>query len=236
MSGIKSVFLLVLIACVGLMSAQHSKTLAADSLYDDCEDPPIITATVEGDAAAVRALIASGANVDTADEMGKTALLHAAIYEYYDVLVVLVEAGADLEATCREGYTPLTYAADRGFARGVQYPAEKGAAIEHHTLKGYTPFHSAVCGGFHLEYGENRHDDVLIELIKRGANVHTEASGRMTPLMVAVIHKRADLVRLLVSAGVDRSIINYKGETALTIARQKQYDKIVAILTSSAAR
>ena len=71
---------------------------------------------------------------------------------------------------------------------------------------------------------------MLIDLVKRGANVNVTASGRMTTLMVAVIHRRADLVRLLLNPGVDRTIVNYRGETALSIAKREGYTEIASIL------
>ena len=78
--------------------------------------PPIIQASLAGDAARVTSLIASGADVNVADSNGGTALYWATYRGSASVVRELLAAGADPNIRTRGNSTPLELAASRGGA------------------------------------------------------------------------------------------------------------------------
>lgn len=70
----------------------------------------IVTASGDGEAEAVRHLLAAGISPDTTDEYGRTGL-HAAVKEDYSVIVqLLIEAKANINRKDNDGNTPLDLA------------------------------------------------------------------------------------------------------------------------------
>jgi ankyrin repeat protein len=76
--------------------------------------------------AAARLLLAAGADINLADDLGQTALHGAASRGWNDLVTLLVENGADLTAADVDGATPLDAALGR-----MQIPARGGAAEVH---------------------------------------------------------------------------------------------------------
>lgn len=70
---------------------------------------PIIHAAQLGQAEAISLLIASGANVNAMDGMGRPALMYAVMNMHTGCVVQLLEAGADPNVTDRFGDTALDY-------------------------------------------------------------------------------------------------------------------------------
>ena len=70
-----------------------------------------------GDVAAIRALLARGANVEAQDAMGRTPLHTAVISGHEDVVTLLCDRGANVEATDVNGLSPLRWAASNGRVR-----------------------------------------------------------------------------------------------------------------------
>ncbi|MDQ5837545.1 MAG: ankyrin repeat domain-containing protein [Acidobacteriota bacterium] len=67
----------------------------------------LMRAAGDGDAARVRSLLASGAEVNAAAEGGETALMRASAKGHLDVVEVLLDAGGDVHAKSENGFTPL---------------------------------------------------------------------------------------------------------------------------------
>ncbi len=79
-------------------------------------DIPLIDAVRRGDADAVRALLESGADVDSTAPDGATALLWAVHTDQPELVQLLLQAGADVEITNRYGVGPASLAAENGNA------------------------------------------------------------------------------------------------------------------------
>ena len=87
---------------VGLLFAG---VMAADSLHDAAE---------VGDLATVNQLLASGADVNTTDDDGVTALMIAAQNGHEVIVSALLSGGADVNAQFTNGVTALTLAQEGG--------------------------------------------------------------------------------------------------------------------------
>jgi ankyrin repeat protein/mono/diheme cytochrome c family protein len=79
--------------------------------------PPLMTAVLRGDRAAVRRLLAEGANVNDRDDAGATALMWA--LDDPEIARLLLEHGADVNARSDDERTPLIMASARHRAAPV---------------------------------------------------------------------------------------------------------------------
>ena len=124
------------------------KTLLLLSLAGSVEaqDAGLIGAAKQGDAEAVQALLAGGADPNLARGDGMTALHMAALEGHASVVSVLLGAGAEVGATTRIGaYTPLHLASQAGHGTVVRALLAKGAdATLATTNSGATPLHLAA--------------------------------------------------------------------------------------------
>jgi ankyrin repeat protein len=117
---------------------------------------PLMRAARSGDAAAMRLLLAKGANAKLTSKDGNTALLFAAGVGYRDkntrgseaeaveAVKVAMEAGLDLNAENTRGETALDGAAGRGADLIVQFLVDQGAKINAKSKQGYTPVDYAM--------------------------------------------------------------------------------------------
>jgi hypothetical protein len=77
----------------------------------------------------LKKLIDTGANINSTDEHGMTALMWAAYHGHLEIVQRLVTAGAKLEAKDNDGWTALMLAADRGHLKTVQRLVTAGAEL-----------------------------------------------------------------------------------------------------------
>ena len=155
----------------------------------------VIAAARAGDAAAVRALLAAGADVDARQGDGATALHWAAHRGDLELADVLIEAGADVDAANALDATPLWLASQNGDARLVARLLAAGADANVTLKMGETPLMSAARSG----------DVGTVELLlAAGADVDaTERERGQTALMWAAAQSHAEIVGVLVAAGAD---------------------------------
>jgi len=98
-------------------------TISAQDLNDE-----LWAAARKGDAAAVKALLAKGAEVNAKLRYGTTALSYAADRGHLEVVKVLVEHGAELNIKDTfYNSPPLSWAAYNGHTEVVKFLLEKGA-------------------------------------------------------------------------------------------------------------
>lgn len=160
---------------------------------------PVAEAAMRGDGATVRALVASGADVNVAQGDGMTALHWAANRGDSTMAVVLLRAKARLSATTRiGGYTPLHVASQSGAAGVVRALLAAKADARAVTTDGATAMHLAAVAGV---------PGTITALLAAGAEVNAkEPAWGQTPLMAAAARGRVDAVRALLKAGADPAI------------------------------
>ena len=107
-------------------------------------------AAMAGDADAVRALIADGADIETGDEDERTPLLYAAKNGHAETVRVLLDNGAETGAQDYYEMDPLFFAARNGRTEVVRLLLEHGADPDTENYDGATPLSAAS----HQEYEE----------------------------------------------------------------------------------
>src|SRR5262245_23906152 len=70
-------------------------------------DETLLDAIRDGDTKQVQHLLHQGANANTRDEAGDTALMRAALYADVEMMRLLVESGAEVQARAQDGTAPL---------------------------------------------------------------------------------------------------------------------------------
>ena len=163
-------------------------------------DSPVADAAMRGEVEAVRALLEAGADVNTAQGDGMTALHWAAEAGDVELVGLLLYAGAHVQGVTRIGdYTPLHLASKAGNGQVVAQLLEAGADADAYTTTGeVTPLHFAAASGSAASV------EALLDL---GAEVDARESVLgQTPLMLAAGRNRFEVVRVLLENGADPSI------------------------------
>jgi ankyrin repeat protein len=149
----------------------------------------LLAAVRNDDAKAVRMLLASGADGNAEDEIGVTALMHAAAFASVETTRLLLDAGGDLNASNRTGATALMWATAE--ATKVRLLLDRGAVVNARTKDGTTALVTAARRG---------NLDVIKLLLARGANPKTDAAERAELLRLAY-GERPEIRPLLTDAG-----------------------------------
>ena len=173
---------------------------------------PLVEAAKQADAATVRALLQTGADVNAREVDGTTGLHWAAYHDDPELVDVLVRAGAKAGAKNRYGVTPLWLATINGNTAIVERLLEAGAdARAVRADNGETALMIAARAG---------HAEVIKVLLDHGANVNAVESHRgQTALMWAAAEKHPAAVALLVEAGADMKARSARAElTPLMLA------------------
>ena len=157
---------------------------------------PVADAAMRGDAAAVRALLEKGADVNGAQGDGMTALHWAASRGDSALTALLLRRKASVNATTRIGaFTALHIAAQNGNAPVVRALLAAKADARALNENGVTVLHFAAMSG---------DSAIITALIKAGVDVNaSEPAWGHTPLMLAADRGRVVAVRLLLANGAD---------------------------------
>jgi uncharacterized protein len=159
-------------------------------------DSRVADAAMQQDAAAIEALLQQGADVNSAQGDGMTALHWAAEHGDQDLTARLLRAGANPGATTRIGqHTPLHMAAKGGHYRVLRLLVDAKADVSALTTTGAAPLHFAAASGS---------GDAVTILLNAGADVNVrEPQWGQTPLMFAAASGRTEVVKVLLARGAD---------------------------------
>ncbi len=164
-----------------------------------------------GHLAAVKELVAAGADVNRGTRINSTPLRAACFEGHLEVVRFLLESGADVAIANHFNNTCLMIAAYRGHLEVVKYllkdgQADANLAGEAKSLKSTKQsldvrliFFSANCGATALHFSaEAGHVTVVEELLHAGARM-TESEHNMTPILAAADKCQRDTVEYLLT-------------------------------------
>lgn len=189
-------------------------------------DAALLAAARAGDADAVAVALRAGADTEARDEHDRTPLLLAATHDHVDVARVLVAMGADPDALDDRHDTPWLVTGVTGSVAVLEalLPAGPDLTIRNR-FGGLSPIPASERG--HVAY-VRRVVDTEVDLD------HVNDLG-WTALLEAVIlgdggRDHQEVVRILLDAGVDPTIADHDGVTALQHAERRGFDEIAALL------
>ena len=181
-------------------SAGQSRAWEESKRNDDVSQMPygervnqLFWAAHYGDTEKVRAIIASGVDVNSQDYEKSTPLHVATAEGHLQTAQALVMAGASVDVRDYNGYTPLYLAARADNLRIVQMLTSHGADTDAKDANGFAPLHIAAFDG---------NTEVVKELIMLGANVNARGKG-YTPLDIASVGGHDSTVSALLAAGAE---------------------------------
>lgn len=153
-------------------------------------DDELRQALHDDDISAAQSLLESGADVNARDDIGATALMHAAAFSSVDSLRALLDRGADVNASSTARATALMWAVDDPVK--VRVLLDRGAAVNASMDDGTTALVAAARRG---------NADVVRLLLERKADLSASPSGRTELLRIATA-ERPQLRQVLAAAGI----------------------------------
>ena len=218
------------LACANASPALVAQLLdaGADPGLAPTGEPPILTCARTGRVAAVRALLARGADIDAVDAWrGQTPLMWAAAENHTPVTNMLLEAGAAVDAPSTGGFTALMFAVRQDARDVVRLLIEAGADVNVRTpdraaraagralttpsllsmavtIGHYTAAAMLLDAGADLNAHDGRGNGVLHDLVRsrapqrRVANQFVDATGRDLSQLDGL-----ELMRMLLQRGAD---------------------------------
>ncbi len=174
------------------------------------------SAALRDDVGGIRKALASGANVDSRDQAGRTPLYLAALQCAEDAARYLIECGAavNAKASWKGNDTALHVAARDGCVAVAQLLLQNGAQVDIRNSAGQTP----------LQFASWFDRPQLVQLlIDHGADVNARSKWDATALThnsekIRETNAYREVVRKLVEAGADVNASDRLGQTPLSFA------------------
>lgn len=211
----------------------------------------------QGHVPIVKMLLASGASVNSCDNVGDTCLHYAAFGNQPEVLEILIHSGADLNAANRSGCTALHIAAHKQPARCVQILLAAGANPNCRDLYGDTALHDAIgkdspqvidllCAAPTMDFTlrNKRGFNVLHQASLKGKDyatrkllsharqlVDVKKDDGFSALHLAALNGHKEVVESLVRLGqADVDLRNNRKQSALLLAVSQGHSGVIELL------
>ena len=133
----------------------------------------------------------------------------------FECVKLFLAAGMDINSLVDGQVTPVTFAIDKGHMPLVQFFLERNPDINKRGRKGWTPLQAAASS----KTGNGCNEDLVLLLMKKGANVNAGAEGTHTALMRAVMQGCYNMTRIFLQNKADvNAREEFEGNTALHFA------------------
>nr|XP_044998037.1 protein phosphatase 1 regulatory subunit 12B isoform X6 [Jaculus jaculus] len=210
-----------------------------------------LAACSSGDTDEVRKLLARGADINTVNVDGLTALHQACIDENLDMVKFLVENKANVNQQDNEGWTPLHAAASCGYLNIAEYFINHGAGVGIVNSEGEVPsdlaeepamkdllLEQVKKQGVDLEQSRKEEEQQMLQDARQWLNsgkiedVRQSRSGA-TALHVAAAKGYSEVLRLLIQAGYELNVQDHDGWTPLHAAAHWGVKEACSILAEA---
>ena len=190
---------------------------------DDDGWTPLIMASRYGSQEVVKFLLDVGADFNFQNEDGNnTALMFASIFGYVDIVRMLVNIGVDINAQNINGNTAIDNAVDRENEEIVEMLIGAGANVNlFQYLKRSNLFKFLLDLG--ADPNEIIEEDDFYDLVE------------VSIIIIATYHKKEEIVKMLIDAGVDVDFRGNSKYTALMVASMREEEEIVEMLIDAGA-
>lgn len=184
----------------------HARGCApAESMLRHGTSTSLLRAVEANRADIVEALIGAGADKEVRDERGFVALIVATVQGSWDAARVLIEHGADTDVYGDMGNGVIHMAAHRGPADFMGLLLDKGLPINYQNHWGGTPL---------LEAAERDGRDEVIELLlERGADPAPRNNAGYTPLQLAALAGKVEVVKMMLSRMKGRELLGRRSSS-----------------------
>jgi uncharacterized protein len=197
---------------------------------DVCNNPgdSLLLAARDGDVNRLQAALRDGANVNTAETSGRTALIFAAEEGHDLCCKILLDQGARLDARTNFGWTALMLATLQRHEPVVRLLISRGADVNQRSSTGATALLIAARTGDRA---------IFHDLLAAGADVHAVDRNGCTALSFAAQSNfGAPLVTDLLDMGFDPNQPDHDGQTPLMEAAAADNQRTVQVLLAHGAK
>ncbi|XP_073073246.1 protein phosphatase 1 regulatory subunit 12B isoform X6 [Manis javanica] len=210
-----------------------------------------LAACSSGDTDEVKKLLARGADINTVNVDGLTALHQACIDENLDMVKFLVENRANVNQQDNEGWTPLHAAASCGYLNIAEYFINHGASVGIVNSEGEVPsdlaeepamkdllLEQVKKQGVDLEQSRKEEEEQMLQDARQWLNSGEiedlrQARSGATALHVAAAKGYSEVLRLLIQAGYELNVQDHDGWTPLHAAAHWGVKEACSILAEA---
>ena len=219
------VLVLFILSWSSVATAQNPPSASEVSQYTG-----IMAAAAKGDVNELKDLIAKGGNPNISDNHGRTPLHVAAFGGHHEVMRILSSAGVDPNALENDRYDIVTIAAVENDIPTLKLSLELGGSAKNVTSR-YDG--TALIAAAHLG-----HFEVVQILINAGAPLDHINNLGWTALIESIVlgdggERHLKTLKALVDAGANVNIADQRGQTPLSLARSREYAKMMSYLEAA---
>ena len=178
-------------------------------LLDDDNSTPLMLASKRGHSSAVENLLQHGATAYLTGIDGHTALYGAAANGHESTAEIILRNPYAIKTWFADINDVLLEAAKRGFHEVCKRCLQitKNDEVNSGSREEWTALHHAAQNGF---------DSIVVLLLENGFDIESETDEGKTPLAVAAIAIRLEVVRILLARGADPGRKNLEGQTLVS--------------------